>query len=103
MQDFESFHVELRGEDAHPGGIAARSRQAGREPAADHVIGQTDDRNGPSRALRGLDAGVAESDNEIDVLRDELTGQCRRTLALAPRPNELEADVASLFPADRLM
>src|SRR5262249_19989210 len=102
MQDFESFHVELRGEDAHPGGIAAWPRQAGREPATDHIIGHADDRDGLSRALDGPDARVAEGDNEIYILRDELTGQCRGTLAPALRPNELEADVASLFPADRL-
>ena len=70
MQDFEPFYVQLRGEDAYPGRIATRSRHAGRKPAADHVVGHTDDGDGLCRTLRSSDRGIAEGDNEIDILCD---------------------------------
>ena len=38
-KNFEPLHVQLRGENTHPGGIAARSHQAGRKSTAHHVIG----------------------------------------------------------------
>src|SRR5262245_10673168 len=102
MQNFKSFNVKLRGENAYPSGIAAGPRQAGHEGAANHVVGHGDDWDRLRRALRGSDGGVAEGDNEIDVLRDKFASQRRRTLAEPFGPNEQEADVASLFPADRL-
>src|SRR5262245_57616705 len=102
MQNFKSFNVKLRGENAYPSGIAAGPRQAGHEGAADHVVGHGDDWDRLRRALRGSDGGVAEGDNEIDVLRDKFASQRRRALAEPLGPNEQEADVASLFPADRL-
>jgi hypothetical protein len=73
MQDF----------DAHPGRIATRSRHAGREPAADHVVGHTDDGDGLCRTLRSSDRGIAEGDNEIDILCDKLAGKRRRAVATA--------------------
>jgi hypothetical protein len=72
MQDFEPLHVELGGENTHPGGVAAGSRQARRELAADHVVGHADDRDDLRRALRRSDGGVAEADDEIDILGDQL-------------------------------
>jgi hypothetical protein len=100
MQDFEPLYVQLRGKNTHPGRVAPRSCQTGREPAAHHVIGHGDDRDGRSRALRRASGGVAEGDNEIDVLRDKFASQRRRALSEPLGPKEQEADVAPLFPAD---
>ena len=88
MQDLESFRVQLRSKNANPGRVAARSRQAGREPAADHVVGHADDRDGLGRALRSSDGGVPEGDNEIDILGDEFPDQRGRSLAVALGPNK---------------
>jgi hypothetical protein len=68
--------------------------QTGREPAAHHVIGHGDDRDGRSRALRRANGGVAESDNEIDVLRDKFASQRRRALSDPLGPKEQEAKVS---------
>src|SRR5258708_25497513 len=101
MQDFEPFHVQLRGKNAHPSRVTARSRHAGCKPAANNVVGHSYDRDYLSRALRRADIQVAKGDDEIDVLRDKLLSQGCRTLAAALRPSEPDANVASLFPADR--
>ena len=102
MQDFEPFHVQLRGKNTHPSRVAARSRQAGRKPTAYHVIGHADDGDRLGRALRRSDGGVAEGDDEINVLRHEFAGQRGRSLAAGLGPNKQEVDIASLFPANRL-
>jgi hypothetical protein len=102
MQDFEPFHVQLGGQNAHPGGIAAGMREARGEAAADHVVGHSNDRDDAGRALRRPDTGVSEGDDKIDVLSDELAGKFRRALVAAFGEDEQEADVASVFPADRL-
>src|SRR5262249_12981813 len=86
VQDFEPFHVQLRGKNTYPRRVAARSRQAGRKPTAYHVIGHADDGDGLGRALRRSDGGVAEGDNEINVLRDEFTDQRGRSLAAGLGP-----------------
>src|SRR5258708_30450165 len=101
MQDFEPFHVQLRGKDAHPSRITARSRHAGCKPAANNVVGHSYDRDCLSRALRRADIQVAKGDDEIDVLRDKLVSQGGRALAAALRPSEPDANVTSLFPTDR--
>jgi hypothetical protein len=88
MQDFQSLYVQLRGKNAHSGRIAAGSRQAGRKPTADHVIGHADDRNGLGRALHRSNGGVAERNNEVDLLCDELASELRRTITAALRPDE---------------
>src|SRR5262245_57296516 len=102
MQNFKSFNVKLRGENADPGGIAAGPRQAGHQAAADHVVGHSDDRDYLRRALHGSDGRVAKGDDEINVLRDKLASQHWRALAKAFSPSKQEADIASLFPTDRL-
>jgi hypothetical protein len=50
--------------------------------------------------LGGPDRWVAECNDEIDILSDEFAGQRGGALAAALGPNEQEADIASLFPAD---
>src|ERR1700757_1591871 len=102
MKDFEPFYVQLRGENAHSGRIAARSRHAGCKPATNEVVGHRHDGDRPSRMLRRTDGLVAEGDDEIDILRDKLSSKCFPAFAAALRPNELEAYIASLIPADRL-
>src|SRR5262249_55401565 len=96
MQNFKSFNVKLRGENAYPGGIAAGPRQAGHQTTADHVVGHSDDRDCLRRALHGSDGRVAKGDDEVNVLRNELASQHLRALATAFSPNKQEADVASL-------
>src|SRR5262249_48694929 len=100
MQDFEPLSVQLRGTNAPPRRIAARPRQAGREAAAHHVITHRDDRDGRRRALRRANGGVAECDNEIDVLPDKFASQRGRSLVLALGPNEQETNITSIFPAN---
>src|SRR5262249_58517470 len=102
MQNFKSFNVKLRGENAYPCGVAAGPRQAGHQAAADHVVGHSDDRDCLRRALHGSDGRVAKSDDEVNVLRNELASQHRRALVMAFSPSKQEADIASLFPTNRL-
>src|SRR5262249_25294118 len=89
-------------ENTYPGGIAAGPRQAGHQTTADHVVGHSDDRDCLRRALHGSDGGVAKGDDEVNVLRNELASQHLRALATAFSPNQHDANVASLSPADRL-
>src|SRR5207247_2181202 len=72
------------------------------EPAADHVVAHANDRDCLRRALRCSDSGVAKGDDEIDFLRNKLAGQLGSALIVAAHPSKLKADIASLFPADRL-
>src|SRR5262249_10015348 len=102
MQNFKSFNVKLRGENAYPGGIAAGPRQAGHQATADHIVGHSDDRDCLRRVLHSSDGRVAKGDDEVNVVRNELASQRRRALATAFSPSKQEADIASLFPADRL-
>src|SRR5262245_55002906 len=60
MQDFEPFDVQLRRENADPGRVAAGPRHAGREPAADHVIGHADDGNRYASLCRRYSPDVVE-------------------------------------------
>jgi hypothetical protein len=61
------------------------------------------DGNGLGRTLRSSDGGIAEGDNEIDILCDKLAGKGRRAVAATLSPNEQEADGASFFPPAALM
>ena len=54
------------------------------------------------RVLHSSDGRVAKGDDEVNVVRNELASQRRRALATAFSPSKQEADIASLFPADRL-
>jgi hypothetical protein len=42
---------------------------------------------------------IAESSDEVDLLRHEFACKHRQLFTLATRPQKLEADIASLFPA----
>jgi hypothetical protein len=88
MQDFEALYVEFRGQNAHPGSIAARSGEACRQAAAEYVVGHADNWDLVRRTLRRPDAGVAKGDDEIDVLRKEFADKLRRALVPALSPGE---------------
>jgi hypothetical protein len=98
MQDFQPLYIQLRGKNAHSGRIAAGSRQAGREPTADHVIGHADDWNGLGRALRRPDGGVTERNNEIGLLCDESRERAQAHDHCVPLPRRIGSECCVPLP-----
>jgi hypothetical protein len=75
-QEFLPLAVELGGEHADPGRIAARMRHRSHEAFADHVIGIAEDGNRRRCLLRGAKGGWPGAQNDIDLG----LGQLRRIL-----------------------
>src|SRR5262245_43110256 len=97
----EPFGVEFASQDAHPGDVSPWSRHAGYERAADHVVGEPDDRDSRGRALRGPDSWIARYYDYVDGSRDEVGGQRGKAVIAPVRPHENVPDVAPVLPAER--
>src|SRR5207245_1835179 len=86
----------------HPGDVRPWPRHAGCERAADHVVGEPDDRDSRGRALRGPDSRIAPYNDHVDGSRDEVGGQRGKAVVAPIRPHENVPDVAPVLPAERL-
>ena len=99
MKQFQALKIEFRAQNADPGRVAARPRHARCETLADHIIGHPDNWDRFSSMLSGRCCQISERDNDIRLSRNKIARKCRYVFVSAISPYELEADIASILPA----
>jgi hypothetical protein len=81
VQEFEPLYVQLRGENAHPGRIAALMSKRRHQSRSQHIVGRRNDGYGRRRLLRGASCWVPGAQDDIDLGLDQLDRHFRKLLS----------------------